>query len=158
MSRVGGRSPGQALVELAIVVPLIVMMLLGLFDLGRGVFAYNTLAQAARQASRMAIVDQTTDHVRSAAVAYAPTLDLGTTDVDVCFKTEESTQQDCSSSTDDCPQAARVIGCLAIVDAHFVYQPMTPVISAIWSSISLSATSIQPVEYVCPSGSATSCP
>jgi Flp pilus assembly protein TadG len=44
---------GQSLVEFALILPVIVMIVFGLFDLGRGVFAFNTVAQAARQATRM---------------------------------------------------------------------------------------------------------
>ena len=148
---------GQTLVEFAIVIPLIMVVLLGLFDLGRGVYAYNTLAQAARQATRTAIVDQTVADVRTAAIDYAPTLGLATTNVDVCFNKSSSTHTKFSSTTDNCPQSTRVIGCLAIVRTTFTYTPMTPVISVLFSTISLSSTSIQPIEYVCPSGSATTC-
>jgi len=142
---------GQSLVEFAIVLPVIVLVVLGLFDLGRGVFAYNTLAQAARQANRLAMVDQNVDRVTTAAIASAPSLGLTSGGVDVCFKVADTTQRDCSSpTTDNCPQADRVIGCLAIVRAHISYVPMTPVLSAFWSSIQIASTSIEPIEYVCP--------
>ena len=38
--------------------PVIVLAVLGLLDLGRGIYTYNTLAQSARQAARIAIVNQ----------------------------------------------------------------------------------------------------
>lgn len=155
----GGRgSRGQTLVEFAITLPIIVLIVLGLVDLGRGVFTYNTLAQSARQATRLAIVDQDASRVKTQAIAYAATLGLTASSVDVCFKTYDSTQSDCSSNTNNCPEATREIGCLAIVKAHVSYQPMTPFISTIFSSISLSSTSIQSIEYVCPSGTKTTCP
>ena len=83
---------GQSLVEFAIVLPVIVLVVLGLFDLGRGVFAYNTLAQAARQANRLAMVDQNVDRVTTAAIASAPSLGLTSGGVDVCFKVADTTQ------------------------------------------------------------------
>ena len=137
--------------------PVIVFVFMGLLDLGRAIYTYNTVAQAARQAARTAIVNQTTSSVQDQAIASGATLGLNSTNVDVCFKTSSSTQNSCSSSTNDCPQADRVIGCLAIVRTHVAYAPMTPVISLLFSTISLSSTSIEPIEYVCPSGSATSC-
>jgi len=156
--RVGRRRQrGQGLVEFAIVLPVIVLVVLGLLDLGRAIYTYNTLAQAARQAARTAIVNQTTSAVQDQAIASGATLGLSTANVDVCFKTSSSTQSDCSSSTDDCPQSSRVIGCMAIVRAHVSYAPMTPVIALILSSINLSSTSSEPIEYVCPEGRATSC-
>ena len=144
--------------EFAIVMPIIAMVVLGLFDLGRAVYSYNTLAQSARQASRLAIVNQNVSNVQSQAIAAAPTLGLTASNVDVCFKTADTTQQDYASTTDNCPQSTRTIGCLALVKTHINYQPMTPIVSLILSSIPLSSTSVGTVEYVCPTGAATVCP
>ncbi len=152
------RGRGQTLVEFAIVMPIIVLVVLGLVDLGRAVYSYNTLAQSARQASRTAIVNQNVTNVRNQAIASAPSLGLTASNVDVCFKTAASTQTSCATTSDNCPQSTRVIGCLALVQTHISYQPMTPVISLFFSSIPLSSTSVATVEYVCPTGPATACP
>ena len=45
------RSRGQTLVEFAMIMPIILVVILGLLDLGRAVFSYNTLSQAARRAA-----------------------------------------------------------------------------------------------------------
>lgn len=141
------------------VMPLIVLVVLGVVDLGRAVYAYNTLAQSARQAARLAIVNQNVTNVKNQAMASAPTLGLTASNVDVCFKTSSSTQTSCANpTTDNCPQSTRVLGCLAVVQTTLNYQPMTPVISLIWSSIPLSSTSVLTIEYVCPTGTATACP
>ncbi len=150
---------GQTLVEFAMVMPIILLIVLGLVDLGRAVYAYNTLAQSARQASRTAIVNQNVTTVRNQAIASAPSLGLTASNVDVCFKSATTTEADCSNpATDNCPQSDRVIGCLALVRTHMTYEPMTPVISLIWNSIALSSTSVGTIEYVCPTGTATACP
>ncbi len=152
-------SRGQSLVEFAVILPVITMVVLGLFDLGRAVFTYNTLAQAARQANRTAIVDQDANRVKAMAVAAAPTIGLSASNVTVCFKTADTTQTNCSSaSTDNCPSSDRVIGCLAIVTASLSYVPMTPVISVFWPTISFTSTSVGPIDYVCPTGVQTTCP
>ncbi len=49
-------SRGQALVEFALVIPMFLAMLFGIVDLGRVVWANNSLANAAREAARFAIV------------------------------------------------------------------------------------------------------
>jgi len=49
-------SRGQALVEFAIVIPIFLALLFGIVDLGRVVWANNSLANAAREAARYAIV------------------------------------------------------------------------------------------------------
>jgi Flp pilus assembly protein TadG len=152
------RTRGQTLVEFAMVMPIIALTVLGLVDLARAVYSYNTLAQSARQASRTAIVNQNVTNVRDQAIASAPSLGLTTANIDVCFKTTATTQTNCASATDNCPQSTRVIGCLALVRTHIDYRPMTPIISMIWSSIALSSTSVATIEYVCPEGTATACP
>lgn len=140
------------------VLPVAVLIVLGLLDLGRAVFAYNTLAQAARQAARVAIVNQNTTDIRNQAMNSATSLGLTASNVSVCFKDPHTSQQDCSSSTDDCPQSERAIGCLVLVRTQLSYAPMTPIVSIFWSSISLSSTSVLPIEYVCPNDSSTVCP
>lgn len=47
---------GQALVEFALVLPVLLMLILGLFEVARAVQQENTLAFAAREATRYAIV------------------------------------------------------------------------------------------------------
>ena len=151
------RSRGQGLVEFAIVLPVIILIVMGLMDLGRGIYTYNTLSQSSRQAARIAIVNQTDTAIQAQAIASGATLGLTTSDVDVCFKTEDTTKQNCSSGDDNCPQADRVIGCLAIVTTHVSYAPFTPFVAMLFSTINLSSTSVEPIEYVCPTGTATTC-
>jgi len=50
------RSRGQALVEFALILPIFVMLLVGMFDLGHVVWANDSLATAAREAARFAVV------------------------------------------------------------------------------------------------------
>jgi len=157
LTRMRGQD-GQSLIEFALILPVIVLLVFGVLDLGRGVFAYNTLANAARQANRTAMVDQNVTRITAVAVAAAPSLGLGSANVSVCFKDSETSERDCSSTTDDCPEATRVIGCLAIVTTSLSYEPMTPVLGTFFGSIQLSSTSVQPIEYVCPYDIHLTCP
>lgn len=50
------RQRGQSLVEFALVVPIFILMLFGLVDMGRLVHANSALSQAAREAARVAAV------------------------------------------------------------------------------------------------------
>jgi TadE-like protein len=50
------RGTGQALVEFAMVIPLFLIVVFGVLDLGRGVWAMDTAAHAASEATRFAIV------------------------------------------------------------------------------------------------------
>ena len=50
------RSSGQSLVEFALVLPLFLLILIGMIDVGRAIWANNSVANAAREAARYAIV------------------------------------------------------------------------------------------------------
>lgn len=50
------RAIGQSLVEFALVIPLFLVLLFAIVDVGRVVWASNTLSNAAREATRFAIV------------------------------------------------------------------------------------------------------
>ena len=51
-----GRERGQALMEFAIVLPVFMLMLLGITDVGRAIWATTSLNAAAREGARYAIV------------------------------------------------------------------------------------------------------
>ena len=50
------RSRGQGLVEFALVLPVFLVILIGMVDLGRAIWANNAVANAAREAARFASV------------------------------------------------------------------------------------------------------
>lgn len=47
---------GVTLVEFALITPIVVLILLGIFDFGRAIYQYNTLSHLAREGARFAIV------------------------------------------------------------------------------------------------------
>ena len=49
-------SRGQAIVEFALVFPVFVLLLVGIFDFGRAIWVNDTLSTAAREAGRYAVV------------------------------------------------------------------------------------------------------
>jgi Flp pilus assembly protein TadG len=52
----GRRSGGQALVEFALVLIPFVLLIMGIFDLGRGIYSSNGVTQAAREIARVTAV------------------------------------------------------------------------------------------------------
>lgn len=61
-SRMRGRAhhdSGQALVEFALVVPLLILLLVGIFEFARAWNAYQVITDAAREAMRRVVVDDT---------------------------------------------------------------------------------------------------
>ena len=51
-----GDRGGQALVETALVLPLLLLLIVGLFDIGRAVWLSNTLSTAVREGTRYGVV------------------------------------------------------------------------------------------------------
>jgi hypothetical protein len=45
--------PGQSLVEFALILPLFVLIIVGVFDIGRAFFAYIAISNAAREGARI---------------------------------------------------------------------------------------------------------
>ncbi|HEX5465236.1 MAG TPA: TadE/TadG family type IV pilus assembly protein [Candidatus Limnocylindrales bacterium] len=157
------RSPilelGQGLVEFALVLPLILLLLFGAIDLGRAVYAYNTVANAARQGARVAAVNQiqtspdcveskpvedpANPHwsIKQCAVQAAVSLNVQTNDVTVSYSTPTGSTLDCSPVD---------VGCIAQVTVRYQFTPLTPVVSTIVGTIALTSTSQMPVERVFP--------
>ncbi|MRS01618.1 pilus assembly protein [bacterium] len=52
----GTNSSGQVLVEMAIILPLLMLLVMGIFEFGRAMYIKNTLTHAARAGARAAVV------------------------------------------------------------------------------------------------------
>ena len=74
--------------EFAIVLPVLLIILLAVFDVGRLVFAYNDITNAARNGARVAIVDQTANKARDTAISSAG-LGLKNSQVQVTYLTDD---------------------------------------------------------------------
>lgn len=154
---------GQSLVEFALVFPIIVFVLLGIFDMGRAVFAFNTVSNAARQGARVAAVNQLapptsntnciesmpvedpldpTWSARACAAAAAANLGVGPGDVTIGYAKPAGTNLDCVSDLH--------VGCIASVSVTYQWSAITPVIGNLLGPIAISSTSQIPVERVFP--------
>jgi TadE-like protein len=144
------RHRGQGLVEFALVFPFFIVLLFALFDVGRAVFAYNEITNAAREGARLAMVNQVPARIEERIEGQSS----GTT-VDQCiyFVESDSVFPTCAKNTitpsDQCPAVPKV-GCIAHVEVWTDYRPFTPIISNLIGSMTLSANSEEPIEFVCP--------
>jgi Flp pilus assembly protein TadG len=152
------RTRGQSLVEFALVIPLFILLLVAVFDLGRAVFAYNTLTNAAREGARMAIVNQDTPTIVAEAKASTAIVELNDPSVEVGFF--QMANDGTPDLSDVCSPVA--VGCLAVVSFEATYRPVTPLIGNIvfGSGVTFEATSVLSVEYQCPNTTFTAaqCP
>jgi hypothetical protein len=157
--RPGERSAGQSMAEFALVLPVFVLVLVALFDLGRGVFAYNTLTNAAREGARLAIVNQDIPLIVRRAKSQTQIVELNDPSVTVAFyQMQENGEPDL-----DNPCNLVAVGCLAVVGFEATYQPITPLIANIvfGSGVTFRARSVLSVEYRCPNAdfpAAADCP
>lgn len=161
------RTRGQALVEFALLLPVLVTLLFGILDLGRAVYAYNTIGNAARVGARVAAVNQLVSSTecnearpiedpadphwtaRTCAAASAISLGVRPEDVTVTYSPPPSLP------SLGCPNSPSVtnplhVGCLATVHVTYQWSPFTPVISAMFSSITMDSTSQASIERVFP--------
>lgn len=157
-ARAGAR--GQSLVEFALVIPIIILLVVVFVEIGRAVFAYNTIANAARQAARVAAVNQisaTTDcdetrpiedpyephwSLRGCAIAAAAPLGLTAANVSVSYAPPPSTTVSCSPDLH--------VGCIAAVTVTYDYVVTTPFVSSFIGPFTMSQTSEMPIERVFP--------
>ena len=141
-SRRTGR--GQSLVEFALVFPIVVVILLAIFDLGRLVFAYNDIGNAARQGARTAIIDQGGTHARDRVIEMATSLGLQATDVDVQYAKSDG------SSCRDPKTGLYTLACQATITVQFEWSAITPVIGNIVGPITVTTTAQMPIERIYP--------
>jgi Flp pilus assembly protein TadG len=128
---------GQGLVEFALVLPVLLLIMLGLFDFGRAIYAFNTVSNAAREGARVAIVNQGQAGgvyvAATEAARQATALGLDASDpaqVQVAFPDALGT----------------CVGCRAQVTVTYQFSPITPVIGTLIGQIPLASTTEIPIE------------
>ena len=145
---------GQSMVEFALVLLPFIMLMVGLFDVGRGIYAYTSINNAAREAARLGIVDQTVEDIRSEALAQAVSVDLDDADVDVSFfLTSSGPGSACPNVGDD-----TVVYCSVQVVIEYDYAPVTPLISTVFGPVTMIADSQFQIESNCVATPGPTCP
>ena len=114
------RERGQELMEYAITLPIFLLLAFGIFDLGRGVYYYSTLQNAAREGARYAVVNAC-DNSGVIDLVKARAIGLNPADITVPAPAwgEETVQ----------------------VTAQFSYQLVTPIVAAFFPDNSISMES-----------------
>lgn len=135
------RAAGQGLVEFALVFPILIVVLLAIFDLGRLVFAYNDITNAARQGARSAIVDQGGSVARDKVIEQATSLGLTAADISIRYL-----ESDLSAT---CPEP-KDLGCVAEVTVTYKWRAITPIIGNIVGPVDVTTESRMPIERIYP--------
>jgi Flp pilus assembly protein TadG len=164
---VNARRPqrGQTLVEFALVFPIFLVVLLATFDIGRGVFAYNSVTNAAREGARLAIVNQDKTLVLARIRSQSSVAESNNGDgTDITIEYRRANTDGTPSNTNCVAAGENIpIGCLAVVTYQTKFQLITPLVRQIVfpSGVTLTSTSILPVEFTCPNPDitiGTNCP
>jgi Flp pilus assembly protein TadG len=82
------RSSGQELVEYALILPILLVLLLGIMELGLAVFNYDTMSNAAREAARTGIITRDETTIRSAGLKLTTGTALSTTNITIFWLPE----------------------------------------------------------------------
>jgi Flp pilus assembly protein TadG len=158
-----GAKRGQALVEFALVLPIFILVLVAIFDLGRAVFAYNTLTNAAREGARIAIVNQYKPSIVARAKQQTAIVELNDPSVQVDFY--QVNADGTPNTSVPCALSQIAVGCMATVSFEATYQPITPLIGNIVfkNGVTFTASSTLSVEFSCPAdrndgAAAANCP
>jgi Flp pilus assembly protein TadG len=151
---------GQGLVEFALVLPIFILILFGLIDLGRYVYLNSTLSQAAREGARVASVEafwmgKTDPSCGSAAGPVCPT-NLTALGTDVLAGANRMitpfaaiASSDLAFTCGSTPSAAVPngqacatpgIGYYVSVRVASTFRPLTPIISSIFPTIDTRAS------------------
>jgi Flp pilus assembly protein TadG len=154
---------GQSLVEFALVFPIAILLLMAVFDVGRAVFAFNGLTNAAREGARMAIVnqDETMIEQRIEEMTFATGV-ANAGDPNLVQFHKDGPNATAPTSNPVCAPVS--MGCVAIVTVETDWRAITPVIGQIIGPITFTARSELAVEFVCPNPnipayvSSASCP
>lgn len=159
---------GQSMVELALVLPIFLLMLFGLVDMGRLVYANSTLSQAAREGTRLAAVQASwlgstdaacdqpggpvcpADEAELRANVLAATnrmmtgvgaITAGDLHISCTTATASTPSGDWTSPPHSCATAAnRVSGSNVSARIAMDFDAITPLLGQIFSSLSLSGS------------------
>lgn len=138
-----GRPRGQALVEFALIIPIVLFILFGILDLGRYAYSLNALNEAARESARTGSVslraectgmtrEECIEHIVRARLQTVPLASITVT------TTCEHVNADGSRST------VAVTSCrtndLLVVAIDAPFNPSTPVISGLLGTPNMNGT------------------
>lgn len=149
------RRSGQSMVEFAILAPIFFLLLLGTIDLGRAIYIYNTISDAAREGTRAAIPFDTPLPTNAAVLAAVQSKMGGgfSLSTDPCLASPPCA----TPSTPTTPNTGYIWYSSGIgtpgrqpvtVKISFLFQPWIPVVrDAAGNGVVISAQSTMVTEY-----------
>lgn len=136
------REGGQALVELALMTPILLLLIAGIIEAGRAFYVYIQLANASREGARYGMLSPTDVSGITVGVSRElPTWITGSTTAVTCAAAGTTTFATCNTNTN-----ARAGDQLRVTVAYN-YTPIMPVLNGISSitTVTMSTSSIMPI-------------
>ena len=127
---------GQDLVEFAIILPILALIIFGITDLGRAVYYFTTMSNAAREGARYGSI-----HVS----------EIIADDANLCNQVV-SWSIAVVLTCDDVDTVVDIINKTVTVTVSYNFDPVTPLIANFFPSQVLTARSTMTLEYVPPTG------
>jgi Flp pilus assembly protein TadG len=135
-------------VEFALIIPLFCLLLFGIVDFGRAVLASNSIANAAREGARTAIVNQRVSDIQTRIVEQATGVALQASDVRIAYRKSSDPDNVANVCQEEDGTPAPRVGCVAVVTVRTFYQAATPVIGGLVGTICMQSTTMMPIEAV----------
>jgi Flp pilus assembly protein TadG len=128
---------------MALILPVLLLIFMGIIDFGRAIYAYNAVSNAAREGARLGIVDQRlTSGTYNAAVEaanQATALGIDPTDPNQVLVTFPDPSGICPTIAVGCPVSVRV---------QYQFTALTPIIGRILGPITVGSTTQLPMERI----------
>ena len=139
---------GQSMVEFALILPIFVLVVFGILDMGRAAYTYHTLNNAAREGARVAIVDQTLSLIQDRAASRAVGVGVTPADVTVDYRTAEDPDvpNSCAARV---AASAGAVTCTAIVTVENDFVAATPIVASIIGVIEMAGESSMVIQFSC---------
>jgi len=109
---------GQALVEFAIILPILLILVMGIFQFGMMLNTYLTIENASREGARAAIVGSSNAEIQNLIIAISPVLDPLRLTVDITPN-----------------EANRESGGTLTVKVTYNYKLTVPIINSIFNNV-----------------------
>ena len=74
---------GQSLVEIALILPILLIILFGILEFGRVFHSYLVITHAAREGARYGIISKDVDEIKQKVQDASPGITLNLSDIDV---------------------------------------------------------------------------
>lgn len=121
---------GQSLVEMALVLPLLIIILFGIIEFGRVFHSYLVITHASREGARVGVVGQSNAEIEQ-RIHNAATLDLDKLTITITPSTQE----------------ARTPGVPLIISVNYQVDLFTPILAGILpNSVNLQAQTTMRME------------